>query len=184
MSDKLSKTDMRKQFEAFLNQDDANAANSDSAKRQAQCDFWMEYREIIGVNQQSQSFAVLDKIAEAILEGKAKEAMEEFGMPVLLLLHPARMTALKQAPDHRIFADHKSDSPPPSRDSSEKEESDDDEKVSNADEESSEEDEAETSRKREKTKGEVLLPREEEESDDDEVKPPTKRVRITAAKAK
>ncbi|OWY94491.1 hypothetical protein PHMEG_00035756, partial [Phytophthora megakarya] len=117
-SDKLSKTDISKQFEAFLNQDDANVANSDSAKRQAQCDFWMEYREIIGVNQQSQSFAVFDKIAEAILEGKTKEAMEAFGTPVLLLPNPARMTALKQALDHPIFADHKRDSPPPSRDSS------------------------------------------------------------------
>ncbi|OWZ01559.1 hypothetical protein PHMEG_00027023 [Phytophthora megakarya] len=44
--------------------------------------------------------------------------MEEFGTPVLLLPRPARMTALKQAPYHPIFADHKSDSPQPSRDSS------------------------------------------------------------------
>ncbi|OWZ14770.1 hypothetical protein PHMEG_00011699 [Phytophthora megakarya] len=74
----------------------------------------------ICLEDESQSFVVLDKIAEAILEGKAKEAMEEFGTPVLLLPHPARMTALKQAPDHPIFADHKRDSPPLSRYSSEK----------------------------------------------------------------
>ncbi|OWZ10760.1 hypothetical protein PHMEG_00016337 [Phytophthora megakarya] len=63
-------------------------------------------------------------------------------------------------------------------------ESDDDEGVSNAEEESSEEDEAESSRNKKKTKGAVLLPGEEEESDDDEVKPPAKRVKITAAKSK